>query len=109
MTGAAFLIAAYSIAVSSAHACEDRQEAARIQASKDMAQVRLLTIYPVDLPRQPSRMRYYRIDNRSSGLFFDVSVFSVVSAKSPRSPRKSDLSAVFLLPRGLRRLRLVRA
>jgi len=77
MTGAAFLIAAYSIVVSSAYSRQDRREAAAVQAAKDIAQARLLTIYKVDVPDQLS-MRFYRIDNRSSERFFDVSVAQAV-------------------------------
>ena len=69
-TGAAFLIAAFSISVASAHAHRDREEAASIRASEDMAQARLLIVYQVDMPTQPSSYRFYRIDNRSDGLFF---------------------------------------
>lgn len=74
MTGAAFLIAAYSVAVSSAHARVDRENAARAQDSQDMAQARLLTMYRVETPTVPRSMVTYRIENRSNDIFFDVTV-----------------------------------
>ena len=77
VTGAAFLIAAYSVAVSGAHAHKDRAEAAAVRENQDMAQARLLVVYPVDMPRQPQSFRFFRIDNRSKDWFFDVSVPSV--------------------------------
>jgi hypothetical protein len=49
-TAAAFLIAAFSIRVSSAHEHGDRAEAARIRADNDMAQAKLLAIYKVERP-----------------------------------------------------------
>jgi hypothetical protein len=33
-----------------------------------------LIVYQVDMPTQPQSYRFYRIDNRSDGLFFDVTV-----------------------------------
>lgn len=74
VTGAAFLIAAYSVAVSGAHAHKDRAEAAAVRENQDMAQARLLVVYPVDMPRLPQSFRFFRIDNRSKDWFFDVSV-----------------------------------
>jgi hypothetical protein len=76
-TAGAFLIAAYSIAVSSAHEHLARQEAARIRDTEDRAQARLLLIYEVEMPSQPGSYRFFRIDNRSKDLFFDVTVPSV--------------------------------
>jgi hypothetical protein len=73
-TGAAFLIAAFSIAVASAHARVDREDAARVRESEDMAQARLLIIYRVETPTIPRSMVTYRIENRSKDIFFDVSV-----------------------------------
>lgn len=73
-TAAAFLIAAFSIRVSSAHAHADRQEAARIRENNDMAQARLLVIYKVDMPNGLSSLATFRIENRSKDVFFDVSV-----------------------------------
>lgn len=70
----AFLIAAYSLRVTSAHARADRLEAARVQQSQDMAQARLLVIYEVEMTNVPPNFRFYRIDNRSKDLFFDVKV-----------------------------------
>lgn len=74
VTGAAFLIAAYSVAVSGAHAHRDREEAASVRENQDMAQARLLVVYPVDMPRLPQSFRFFRIDNRSKDWFFDVTV-----------------------------------
>ena len=73
-TSAAFLITAFSIAVASAHTRQDRRDAAMIRESKDMAQARLLIIYPVDTKDVPASYRFYRIDNRSNNNFFDVTV-----------------------------------
>jgi hypothetical protein len=73
-TAAAFLIAAYSVAVASAHAREDRREAARVRENNDMAQARLLTIYKVEIPDSISSLATYRIENRSHDYFFDVTV-----------------------------------
>jgi len=73
-TGAAFLIAAFSIAVASAHARVDRQEAARIRENNDMAQARLLVIYKVEMPNGIESLATFRIENRSKDVFFDVSV-----------------------------------
>lgn len=73
-TAAAFLIAAASIAVTGAHARADRHDAAMIRESEDMAQARLLIVYQVDMPTQPQSFRFYRIDNRSKDMFFDVTV-----------------------------------
>lgn len=33
-----------------------------------------MIVYQVDMPTQPQSYRFYRIDNRSDGLFFDVTV-----------------------------------
>ncbi|WP_197381873.1 hypothetical protein [Mycolicibacterium mengxianglii] len=74
VTGAAFLVAAYSVAVSGAHAHKDRAEAADVRKNQDMAQARLLVVYPVDMPRTPQSFRFFRIDNRSKDWFFDVTV-----------------------------------
>lgn len=74
VTGAAFLVAAYSVAVSGAHAHKDRAEAAEVRENQDMAQARLLVVYPVDMPRLPQSFRFFRIDNRSKDWFFDVTV-----------------------------------
>ena len=73
-TAAAFLIAAFSIRVSSAHEHADRAEAARIREDKDMAQARLLTIYKVAMPNVPQSLATFRISNRSKDVFFDVKV-----------------------------------
>lgn len=74
VTGAAFLIAAYSVAVSGAHAHKDRAEAAAVRENQDMAQARLLVVHQVDMPRLPQSFRFFRIDNRSNDWFFDVTV-----------------------------------
>lgn len=73
-TGAAFLIAAFSITVASAHARVDRQDAASIRENNDMAQARLLVIYKVDIPGGIESLPSFRIENRSKDVFFDVSV-----------------------------------
>jgi hypothetical protein len=73
-TAAAFLIAAFSIRVSSAHEHADRQEAARIRENNDMAQARLLVIYKVEMPDGVESLATFRIENRSKDVFFDVSV-----------------------------------
>ncbi|MBI5337086.1 MAG: hypothetical protein HZB45_05310 [Mycolicibacterium rufum] len=73
-TAAAFLIAAFSLRVSSAHAHADRAEAAAIRQNNDMAQARLLVIYKVDMPDGISSLATFRIENRSQEKFFDVSV-----------------------------------
>lgn len=73
-TAAAFLIAAFSIAVASAHARVDRQEAARIRVNNDMAQARLLVIYKVQMQSGIESLATFRIENRSKDVFFDVSV-----------------------------------
>lgn len=73
-TAAAFLIAAFSIAVASGQARADRQEAARIRENNDMAQARLLVIYKVDMPGGIQSLATFRIENRSKDVFFDVSV-----------------------------------
>ncbi len=39
-----------------------------------MAQARLLIVHEVDMPDQPQSFRFYRIDDRSKDLFFDVKV-----------------------------------
>lgn len=73
-TAAAFVIAAFSILVASAHARIDRQVAARIRDDGDMAQARLLVIYKVEGEQSISSLATYRIENRSRDLFFDVTV-----------------------------------
>jgi hypothetical protein len=73
-TAAAFLIAAFSIRVSSAHEHADRQEAARIRENNDMAQARLLVIYKVEMPAGIESLATFRIENRSKDVFFDMSV-----------------------------------
>ncbi|TXI56465.1 hypothetical protein [Mycolicibacterium mageritense] len=73
-TAAAFLIAAFSISVASAHARFDRREAALIRANNDMAQARLLIIHKVEDPDSISSLATYRLENRSKDLFFDVTV-----------------------------------
>ncbi|MGV0646768.1 hypothetical protein ABQE44_25645 [Mycolicibacterium sp. XJ2546] len=73
-TAAAFLIAAFSIRVTSAHAHADRQEAADIRKNNDMAQARLLAIYKVRMPEGIESLATFRIENRSKDVFFDVSV-----------------------------------
>lgn len=73
-TAAAFLIAAFSIRVSSAHAHADRADAARIREDKDMAQARLLLISKVVMPNVPRSLARFHIENRSQDVFFDVLV-----------------------------------
>ncbi|MFJ1460928.1 hypothetical protein [Nocardia sp. N2S4-5] len=73
-TAAAFLIAAFSISVASAHSRFDRRQAAEIREDNDMAQARLLIIYKVEDEHSISSLATYRIENRSKDLFFDVSV-----------------------------------
>jgi hypothetical protein len=73
-TASAFIIAAASVRVTGAHARADRRDAALVRESQDMAQARLLIIHEVDMPDQPQSYRFYRIDNRSKDLFFDVKV-----------------------------------
>lgn len=73
-TAAAFLIAAFSISVASAHARVDRRQAAEVRDDNDMAQARLLTIYKVEGELSFSSLATYRIENRSRDLFFDVTV-----------------------------------
>lgn len=73
-TAAAFLIAAFSISVASAHSRFDRRQAAEIREDNDMAQARLLTIYKVEGEHSISSLPTYRIENRSKDLFFDVTV-----------------------------------
>lgn len=73
-TAAAFLIAAFSIRVSSAHAHADRADAARIREDKDMAQARLLLISKVTIPNVPQSLVRFQIENRSQDVFFDVNV-----------------------------------
>ena len=63
-----------SVRVTSAHARADRREAALVREIQDMAQARLLIVHEVDMPDQPQSFRFYRIDNRSKDLFFDVKV-----------------------------------
>lgn len=72
-TGAAFLIAAFSISVASAQARADRHEAARIRENNAMAQARLLVIFKVE-PDSIQSLASFRIENRSKDLFFDVTV-----------------------------------
>lgn len=73
-TAAAFVIAAFSILVTSAQARFDRLDAARIRDDNDMAQARLLVVYKVEGPHTISSLATYRIENRSKELFFDVTV-----------------------------------
>ncbi|QIX48229.1 hypothetical protein [Rhodococcus sp. DMU1] len=73
-TAAAFLIAAFSISVASAHARLDRRQAAEIREDNDMAQARLLIIYKVEGAHSISSLATYRIENRSKDFFFDVTV-----------------------------------
>lgn len=73
-TAAAFLIAAFSIAVASAHARVDRHVAATIRADDEMAQARLLAIYKVDIPGAFQGLATFRIENRSQHFVFDVRV-----------------------------------
>ena len=73
-TAAAFLIAAFSISVASAHARFDRRQAAEIREDNDMAQARLLIIYKVEDENSTASLATYRIENRSKDLFFDVTV-----------------------------------
>lgn len=73
-TAAAFLIAAFSISVASAHSRFDRRQAAEIREDNDMAQARLLTIYKVEDENSFASLATYRIENRSKDLFFDVTV-----------------------------------
>ena len=73
-TAAAFLIAAFSISVASAHARFDRQLAAAIRADDEMAQARLLTVYKVDIAGAFPGIATFRIENRSQECVFDVQV-----------------------------------
>ncbi len=73
-TAAAFLIAAFSISVASAHAREDRRVAATIRADDEMAQARLLAIYKVEIPGGFQGLATFRIENRSQHFMFDVGV-----------------------------------
>lgn len=75
-TGAAFLIAAFSIRVTGAHARRDRQIAAEIRDDKDMVQARQLVIFKVKMPEPYSleSIAFFRIVNRSDKRFFDVKV-----------------------------------
>ena len=73
-TTSAFLVAAGSIMVSSAHARQDRAIAAQAAEAEAMAQARLLAIYRVETPDVPSSFVFFRIENRSSQRFFDVRV-----------------------------------
>ncbi|MDV6297241.1 MULTISPECIES: hypothetical protein [Rhodococcus] len=73
-TAAAFLIAAFSISVASAHARLDRRQATEIREDKDMAQARLLIIYKVEDEHSIPSLATYRIENRSRDFFFDVTV-----------------------------------
>ena len=82
-TAAAFLIAAFSLRVSSAHAHADRADAAAIRQNNDMAQARLLVIYKVEMPDGVSSLATFRIENRSQEQFFDVSVPFVDSPNGP--------------------------
>lgn len=73
-TSAAFLIAASSISVASAHARLDRRQSAQLREDDEMAQARLLSIYKVEDENSVSTLPTYRIENRSKDLFFDVTV-----------------------------------
>lgn len=73
-TAAAFLIAAFSILVASAHSRFDRRQEAEIRENNDMAQARLLIIYKVEAEGSLSSLPTYRIENRSKDWFFDVTV-----------------------------------
>jgi hypothetical protein len=73
-TAAAFLIAAFSLRVSSAHAHADRADAARIREDTAMAQARLLIISKIVEPGVPSSLASFQVENRSQGVFFDVKV-----------------------------------
>lgn len=73
-TAEAFLIAAASIAVASAHARVDRQTAADIRADDEMAQARMLTVFRVNIEGAISGLNTFRIENRSKEYFFDVHV-----------------------------------
>jgi hypothetical protein len=84
-TASAFLIAASSVWVTGAHARADRRDAALVRESQDMAQARLLIIYEVDVRHQPASYRFYRIDNRSKDLFFDVGVPYVERYRGPET------------------------
>lgn len=70
----AFLIAALSISVASAHARVDRHVAADIRADDEMAQARLLAVYKVDIPGAFPGLATFRIENRSQQCVFDVKV-----------------------------------
>jgi hypothetical protein len=73
-TAEAFLIAAASIAVASAHARVDRQTAADIRGDDEMAQARMLTVFRVNIPGALSGINTFRVENRSQQYFFDVHV-----------------------------------
>ncbi len=73
-TAAAFLVAAASISVASAHTRFDRREATRLRQDDEMAQARLLTIYKVEDELSLASLPTYRIENRSKDTFFDVLV-----------------------------------
>ncbi|NCL73790.1 hypothetical protein AIIKEEIJ_01227 [Rhodococcus sp. YH1] len=73
-TAAAFLIAAFSILVASAHSRFDRRQDAEIREDDLMGQARLLSIYKVDDKGWLSTLPTYRIDNWSKDWFFDVTV-----------------------------------
>lgn len=95
-TAAAFLIAAFSISVASAHTRFDRREAARLRHDDDMAQARLLTIYKVKGERSLESLPTYRIENRSKDVFFDVTVPYVESPNGVHGEverRTADLAA----------------
>lgn len=78
-TAAAFLIAAFSILVASAHSRFDRHQEAMIREDNDMSQARLLSIYKVEDQNSLSTLPEYRIENRSKDWFFDVTVPYVYS------------------------------
>lgn len=73
-TAEAFLIAAASIGVASAHARVDRQTAADIRGDDEMAQARMLTVFRVSIPGALSGLNTFRVENRSKEYFFDVHV-----------------------------------
>lgn len=87
----AFLIAALSISVASAHARVDRQVAADIRADDEMAQARLLAVYKVDIPGAFPGLATFRIENRSQQCVFDVKVpyADVPSDSGPGAERRT--------------------
>ncbi|MBS9371058.1 hypothetical protein GON09_000001 [Rhodococcus sp. B50] len=78
-TAAAFLIAAFSLMVSSAHARSDRQHDAMAREDDHMAQARLLSIYKDVGKDSLSSLPTYLIENQSNARFFDVTVREVSS------------------------------